>query len=236
MKTLTIGVLALMLALASAPFASAGVGSSIPVNGQHYNLNIIGAKNVGSVGDSNGHTMFVKMDGHTKIMMTQAADGQFVVTDRNGLDGSASFNIAPGHYNIYATALGKPNGKVNISAYGNFTDAVDGSTLIPLGYVDIARTKGSPTALNINKLFYVDVSLCTAADAGVCTETASYSETWVFDIPELIEYYWDYDNTGLKLLQVRLYPCTLDASGAASDYCRWEDGTPISSTKSVVSY
>ena len=197
------GVLTLVFGLLLISSASAGVGNSIPVNGEHYNLNIIGAKNVGDIGDSNGHTMFVKLDGRTKIVMTQDTNGEFKVTDRNGLDGRAGFNIAPGHYNIYATALGKPGGNVHIDSFGEFEDAVEGTTLILLGYVDISRDKGKPQSMNINELFYVDVTLCTAVDSeGNCTEWVQYEDFWVFDIEELLEYYWDYNNNGLKLLQV----------------------------------
>ena len=235
-KLLIGGIAAVVISLLVLSVVSAGVGNSIPVQGKHYNLNIIGAKNIGDVGDSMGHTLFVKLNGKTKIMMAQDPNGEFKVTDRNGLDGTAKFNIAPGHYNVYAAALGKPNGKAHIDAYGNFTDAVDGSTLILLGYVDIARSKGQPQSVNINQLFYVDVTLCTAVDAeGSCTEQVVYEDYWVFDIAELLEYYWDYTNNGLKLLQVRFYGCTLDPSGQASDYCRWGDGTPITSTKTILS-
>lgn len=214
---------------------SAGIGSSIPVNGKHYNLNIIGAKNVGEIGDSDGHTMFVKLNGNTKIIMTQDTEGQFRVTDRNGLDGSASFNLAPGKYNIYAAALGKPNGKTSIGANGIFEDAVEGSTLILLGYVDIERSKGSPKGVNINELFYVDVTLCTAIDnEGNCTEYVKYEDFWVFDIEELLGYYWDYNDNGLKLLQVRFYECQLDPSAQSDNYCRWADGSPIDSRKTVI--
>jgi len=135
------------------------------LSGAHYNLNIIGAKNVGDVGASDGHTMFVKLDGKTKIVMTQDPEGNFLVTDRNGLDGGASFNIAPGHYNVYARGLGKPNGNVDINAYGEFMDAETGEVLIPLGYVNISRSTGKPQTVNINNLFYVDVTICTAVDA-----------------------------------------------------------------------
>jgi hypothetical protein len=213
-----------------------GKGSTYPVNGQHYNLNIIGAKNVGDVGASDGHTMFVNLNGKTKIMMTQDLAGQFYVTDRNGLDGTASFNIAPGKYNIYARGLGKPGGKADISSWGLFQDALDGSQLILLGYVNIERAKGKSNAVNINNLFYVDVTLCTeiSVDTGECTKMTVYEDYWVFDIAELLDYWWEYDNTGLKLLQVRFYSCTLDATGTASDYCRWGDGSPIVSTKTVL--
>jgi len=223
-------------ALISAPVAAA---SPWQVNGPHYNLNIIGSKSIDKdVGASDGHTMFVKLSGMTKILMTQSPDGTFLVTDRNGLDGTASFNIAPGHYNVYARGLGKPGGKANISAYGNFTDALDGYALLPLGYVDISRSAGKSKPVNINDLFYVDVTLCTSVNTttGACNQTVTYKDTWVFDVPELLEYYWNYTNDGLKLLQLRFYGCTLDPTGTASDYCRWGDGTAISSTKTVVDF
>ncbi len=213
-----------------------GIGSSIPVNGKHYNLNIIGAKNVGDVGASQGHTLFVQLNGKTKIYMTQALDGQFVVTDRNGLDGSASFNIALGKYNVYATALGKPGGSTRVDAYGEFVDAIDGTTVQLLGYVNIERAKGTPKTANINNLFYVDVTLCLVEnpDTGECSKSVVYNDYWVFDIDELLSYWWDYNNKGLKLLQVRFYECTLDPTGTASNYCRWGDGSPIVSSRVIV--
>jgi hypothetical protein len=176
--------------------AYAGVGSSIPVNGQHYNLNIIGKEKHGDVGDSNGHTMFVKEYGRTQIYMTQG--DEFKVLDRNGLKGSAEFQIAPGFYDVYAVALGKPNKNVQIDAWGNFTDYTDvnGHVIIPLGSVDLTREKGKkPQSVDISYLFYVDVTV----------NNTLYQNYWVFAIPELNEYCWNYTNNGLKLLQVRFY-------------------------------
>ena len=229
-KTSIIAIGALVVAgLFLSSVVLAGVGNNdkngFQVNGKHYNLNIIGKDRHADVGDSSGHTMFVLENGRTKIIMTQNESGVFDVVDRNGLDRSAEFNIAPGHYNVYARALGKPGGHVNITANGTFNDTVEGTKLIWLGYVNINRTNpGKPTSVNINELFYVDVTINTAE--GV----ANYKDVWVFDIPELLEYYWDYDNHGLKLLQVRFYECTLD-DATAPDYCRWKDGSPIEPTK-----
>lgn len=59
MKRAYIGCMAAILLCAV--LASAGVGNTIPVNGEHYNLNIIGVDKHGEVGDSDGHTMFVKL-------------------------------------------------------------------------------------------------------------------------------------------------------------------------------
>jgi uncharacterized lipoprotein NlpE involved in copper resistance len=228
------------LLLSSGVFADVGNNdkNGFQVNGPHYNLNIIGVDKHGEVGDSSGHTMFVKLDGKTKIIMTQNESGVFDVVDRNGLDGRAEFNIAPGHYNVYARALGKPGGKAKITAYGNFTDAVEGTKLEWLGCVDINRTKGKqPQSVNINELFYVNVTISTLDEEGNIV-TVVYEDFWVFDIPELLEYYWDYNNGGLKLLQVRFYECKLinpdDYGNTAEypkDYCRWGDGSPIVSMR-----
>jgi len=218
------------LLLSSAVLAFGGNNKDgFKVNGKHYNLNIIGVgnDNHGDVGDSSGHTMFVKLNGKTKIIMTQDPEGEFDVVDRNGLQGPAEFNIAPGHYNVYAVALGKPtnNPDVDINAYGNFSDIVEGVKLIHLGYVNINRTTGKPKSVNINELFYVEVTINTTGGL------VHYKDVWVFDIPELLEYWWDYDNHGLKLLQVRFYECTIDPTKTAPDYCRWGDGGPIEPTK-----
>ena len=96
------------------------------------------------------------------------------------------------------------------------------------------REKRKSIALNINDLFYVDVTLCTEVDAdNNCTEWTSYQNTWVFSIAELLEYYWDYNNNGLKLMQMRLYPCEINPAGTGN-YCRNADGSPIVSSKTVI--
>ena len=131
--------------------------------------------------------------------MTQDPNGVFKVVDRNGLDdGVAEFNIAPGHYDVYARALGKPGGDLTITSYGLFED--DAGDFLYLDHVDISRETGKPKTVNINKLFYVDVTFLVGG------EEVSYHNKWVFDIAEFLEYFWDYDNKGVKLLQVRFYP------------------------------
>jgi hypothetical protein len=203
MKSLIIAVVVVSLTTA---YAFAGVGNEMP-SGPHYNLNIIGSKYEKDIGQSMGHTLFVKLRGKTRIYMTQATDGQFVVVDRDGTDGTAEFNIAPGHYDVYARALGKPGGEVHIESWGEFEDDED-VKLFKLGEVDLSREKKKPVTVNINELFYVTVTLCVDYDevGGVCNEYVTYTNEWVFDIAELLEYYWEYYNTDLKLLQVRFYP------------------------------
>ncbi len=247
-KTSLIAIGALVvcgLLLSSGVLADVGNNNKngFQVNGNHYNLNIIGAETVGNVdngnGNSMGHTMFVDLYGMTKIIMTQG--DEFKVVDRCGVDekpAKTEFMIAPGTYNVYARALGKPNKHVEICSYGEFQE-YDTTNILWLGCVDVkdtTREKGKPKSVNINELFYVDVILSILDEEGNIV-TVEYKDFWVFDIDELIEYYWEYDNDGLKLLQVRFYECRLinpaDYPGEnyPKDYCRWGNGDPIVSKK-----
>jgi hypothetical protein len=206
MKARIIAMITVLALCATVGVAFAGVGNEMP-SGPHYNLNIIATKEKDGVGESQGHTLFVKFNGKTRIYMTQAEDGQFEVTDRNGTDGTASFNIAPGHYDVFARALGKPGpGGVHIESWGEFEDYT-GSSFLKLGEVDLTREKGKPQTVNINNLFYVDVTLCLEYDetSGTCLDEVTYHNEWVFDIEELLQYYWEYYNVDVKLLQVRFY-------------------------------
>lgn len=191
---------------------TAGVGNGMP-SGPHYNLNIIGVKTtqeIKQVGNSMGHTLFVKLNGGTRIYMSQSQDGSFQVTDRNGLDGTARFNIgdsnptdARTHYLVFARGLGKPNGSVTITPGATFTD----ETAVPNFYLDdvtISRVAGKPKTENITGLFYVDVTIDPDGAAGPLDPIA-FNHSWIFDIPYLLEYWWDYVNNNLKLLQVRFY-------------------------------
>ena len=54
----------------------------------------------------------------------------------------------------------------------------------------------------------VDGSLCPALQVvqGETLNCTFYPNTWIFDIPDFAQYFWDIDNKGLKLLQLRFYP------------------------------
>ena len=192
-KTSIIAIGALVVAgllLSSGALAGNNLKGNGYPSGQHYNLNIIGVdKDDKPVGNSNGHTMFVKLDGHTKIIMTQATEGGvFQVTDRNGLDkDGAAFSIQSGVWDVYARVLGTPNGEVDIvSEY-----TIDGVSWVPLGTVKLTRETGkNPQAVNINKLFYLN------------------SKDWIFNIDGFDGYLWNYYNDNAKLCKVRFYENT----------------------------
>lgn len=208
MKKLCLGIAVVLVFGMIASVAVAQVGKGL--NGPHYNLNIIGVKREKDIGNSNGHTLFVLLGDEnnpklTKIVMEQGDD--FVVLDRDGTDGDALFQLGPGEYDVYAVALGKPGGKVDIEAIAEILDD-SGTQMISLGTAKLERKKGRPAREDISRLFRLTI---TVMIDGV---EYKYKNEWIFNILGLIEYYWNYNNKGCKLLQVRFYPKEADAAPA----------------------
>ena len=101
-------------------------GNGAP-SGPHYNLNIIGVPKdkTATMDNNSGHRIFVKLDGKSRILLTE---GPFQVLDANGTDGLAAFQLPNPDpdgdgttvYSVYARALGKPGGKATMN-----TGAID---------------------------------------------------------------------------------------------------------------
>lgn len=187
-----------VIVASAASMAMAGNGAP---SGAHYNLNIIGVpKNKSADMSSNmGHRIFVPLMGKTKILLSQ---GEFQVLDANGTDGSASFQLPNPDpdgdgitsYSVFARALGKPGGSARM-----VTCATDPLTLeevcSTLNYVAV-REKGKSSFTNVSSaLLYIYADL----DGDGVEERYS-----LFD-DRLEDYFWEYDNNGLKLLQLRFY-------------------------------
>ena len=174
-------------------------GNGAP-NGPHYNLNIIGVKSAKDVNKTSGNVIFVPLTGRTKINLTE---GTFAVLDGNGTDGSAAFqlpnpdptNSGTTTYSVWARALGKPGGSSSMK-----TCATDGATgdLYCSVYASVQmRTKAKQSFTDVSKeLLYV------YADTDGDGKLERYP---LFD-DALQDYFWQYDNSGLKLLQLRFYP------------------------------
>ena len=185
-------------------FAVTGTTGNGAPNGAHFNLNIIGVpkeKN-GGVWDNEGHRIFVKLWGvDTKIWLVKG--DTFNVLDSDGTDGSAKLQLMdpyPGTtttavYRIYIRALGKPDGSMGMTT--GFVDEF-GSYWYSLESVNLTRTKGqakfTDKTLELTTI-YVDMT-----DDGIDNPV----ELYLFD-NELYNYFWDYDNSGLKLLQMRIH-------------------------------
>ena len=46
----------------------------------------------------------------------------------------------------------------------------------------------------------------TCADEMVTGYCSDYTNEWIFNVAEFVDYLWTAENEGLKLLQVRFYP------------------------------
>ncbi|KKR83331.1 MAG: hypothetical protein UU73_C0004G0034 [Candidatus Daviesbacteria bacterium GW2011_GWA1_41_61] len=180
-------------------------GSGAP-SGTHYNLNIIGAPKgkTASLTESSGHRIFVPLTGSCKIKLSM---GDFAVLDGNCTDGPASFQLPspdPDNdgittYSVWVRALGKPGGKSTMTPCATYIDPTTGvaEEWCSTSQLVSVRTSGKQSFSDVSKLLlYVYVDL----DGDGTIERYP-----LFD-PTLQDYFWSYDNQGLKLLQMRFYP------------------------------
>lgn len=185
----------------------AAAGNGAP-SGAHYNLNIIGVSNpkTADMTNSDGHRIFVNLEGNTKIGLAEGSE--FKVLDANGTDGNgAKFqlpnpdpnNTGVTSYSVYARALGKPNGSANMTTCAQWLNPETGiyEELCSLAVLQVERTKGQQKFENVSKeLLYIYVDL----------NGDGIAERYNIFADELQDYFWSYDNNGLKLLQLRFYP------------------------------
>ena len=175
-----------------------GKGNGAP-SGAHYNLNLIGMDRDSSQDgtNGNGHRIFVKLWGNSKILLTE---GSFKVTDYNGLDGEAGFRLPKADancdgwsdYSVYVRALGKPGGGATMT-----TCVVDdGVELCSSESVTLSRSKGKSSFTNVSKELLTVLLWDGELDKWVRTPLFGDDE---------YGYLWDYDNQGLRLAQLRFY-------------------------------
>ena len=237
---------ALLLATASPPQATAApadTGNGAP-SGAHYNLNLIGVpkgKSADMKGAS-GHVIFVKLDGNSKIYLCEAgASGcegtsDFQVLDANGTDGDGALFALPNPdpdgdgatvYSVFARALGTPGGKsiTTTCATGPGEDGVlgteDDEEVCSMIQLELVRDSGRSRFQNVSKyLLYIYADL---------NGDTTLERVPLFD-DRLRGYLWDYDNAGLKLVQLRFYPCATivpdatDPNGMQVDTSCFENG------------
>ena len=185
--------------------SSAITGNGAP-SGPHYNLNIIGVKadhpKPLDFTGGNGRRIFVDLSGRTKILLKQ---GTFDVLDANGTDGNASFQLPEPDtnddditdYSVFIRGLGKPGGSASMITC--FTDDVTQEEVCNTGnqIVNVTAHGNENKFQNVTaQLLYIWADL--DGDGKV-------EKTPLFADP-LDEYYWYYDNDGLKIAQLRFYP------------------------------
>lgn len=180
-------------------------GNGAP-SGTHYTLNIIGVERKGNPANSrsNGRRIFVPLFNKCDIGLQQ---GSFDVLDYLcGFDGDrAEFQLpnpvgTSGNfaYSVYARALGKPGGSARMAAC--YEDAVTGEEWCNTSVVTLSRTGGKSTFSNVSRQL---LQVCADVNADPTITDLRY--VGLFDAVGS-DYWWEYDNTGLRLAQLRFYP------------------------------
>jgi len=213
--------------LVATGFAAPALADGINLKGPHYNLNIIGVENpkTAPMTDSERHTIFVGLGRKSSVTSNiYLAPGPFDVCDGNAFDAAHSctgdvianqgavFQLpcnsavptasgCPGgtfsaDYQIWGRALGKPGGSVSIKTCG--TDDT-GALVCSTGSALFVRGKGKSTFFDVTTSL-TTVNACFDVAGVVTCETIS-----LFD-PVLQDFFWQYSNNGLRLLQLRFYP------------------------------
>ena len=153
-----------------------------------------------------GHRIFVKLEGKSKINLGEGET--FEVLDANATQGPASFqlpnpdpdNDGLTEYSVWARPLGKPGGKSTTTTCA--VDELDVEWCSVYGMV-LVREKGKSSFSDVSKqLLYVYVDL--DAD-GTLERYPLFSDA-------LQDYFWDYDNNGMKLVQLRFYEVVSDVN------------------------
>lgn len=174
-------------------------GNGAP-SGPHFNLNIIGT-GTKSADITTGGRIFVPLKGSTKILLAEGDD--FAVLDANGTDGSAQFQLPAAdpdgdgvtNYEVFARALGKPGGASTLTTCA--TDPATGEELCSADSLSLVRTSGRQRFQNVSKeLLFVAVDL---DGDGVNEQVSLFDEA-------LQDFFWQVDNNGLRLAQLRFYP------------------------------
>lgn len=194
---------------------------------------------------SNRNTIFVPLDAKggvprkVTISYITTDANQFAVIDANATDDNLAVIEVPHEYcadyetgcvdllsfAVFAVGLGKPNGMTFVDANCNWDDLTYGDcteTLLMKSF-EIRRTnngKHKPKVIDITDVFRTE-KVCFDMDSDInpgCTSgDLEFENVWLFNITQLDEYYWEYDNRGLKLMQTRFYPTTSGSIGNVAE-------------------
>ncbi len=186
------------------------------------NRHVIAVKLNFNDGSQNG-TSPATLDKTNKIFLVE---GDFQVLDGNACDGDgATFQLPADPYTcpvddpdclntdptfqeylVYARALGSPKGSPSATMTTCATDpgadglfgTADDVIVCSTENVVLVRNKGKSSFSNVTKQL---TTLCLDTDGNGSCDT----RVGIFD-SSLEDYFWDYDNNGLRLAQLRFYP------------------------------
>jgi hypothetical protein len=184
----------------AAPAAFAGNGNGAP-SGPHYNLNLIGFAQGQTypTSGSGGNVIHVPLYGKCNIDLTE---GPFSVLNDNCTGGSNALfslpnpdpmNTGTSVYSVYAAARGKPMGSATADTC--FTDTTSGLQYCSVSIMTLTRKFGQNTYMNATQyLLYA-----YACVNGTIQRLPLFSQN-------TSNWYWAYDNSGLRNASLRFYP------------------------------
>ena len=164
----------------------------------------------------------------SKVNKILLQSGDFAVLDANATDGDgALFQLPdpnPGDgeapvYRVYARALGTPGGYATLTTCADEDgDGYDDTDDVWCGDngVTVGRDRGKPVKVEVTEnllKLVISVDPDTEPELSAClgtTDTADVDDpavqydVWLFD-PCFENYFWNYDNHGLRLLELRFY-------------------------------
>ena len=204
----TLFAAATLLAVGAAPVPTNVSAAETADDAGVFNLNLIGMEKVMPVpSGGGGHRIFVPLWGDCRIDLSE---GAFGVEDGNCTDdGTSAFRLPNPNpeddgvsaYRVYVRALGKPGGS---AVFQSCVEDGDG-TWCGTETVVVARAAGESPQMDISK---EALTVCHDRDGD-----GTYDREQIFD-DENADYYWNYQNSGLRLAQLRFYPNTpTDMSG-----------------------
>ncbi len=227
-------LLAIAVTLIAALPAVAGNGNGAP-SGQHYNLNIIGVDNPKNapMDGSNRHTIFVPLSGKCGIGLTQTPDW-------NGTYSTKDFQVLDG--NCFSKGVTVGDSTVTYSLNAAFQlpppDPYATGTLQYTVFVKVTSPKGSAAMQtcfydpNVGETYcntgmVLDLSKAnypkfTNVSKNLLTVCAYVNDKWQLEplfFDSNSQYWWEYDNKGLRHAQFRFYPKVADSSPYANTAC-----------------
>lgn len=189
--------------------AFGGTGNGAP-NGPHFDLNIHGVANGQGFNGNNQNNIFVPLFGKCTINLVQALTFDFQVLQPDCVNNPpASFSLpAPCAtvsqltglctstttvYSVWDRALSKPGGSSSITTCA--TDLTNTFVCSINAFVSVkTRSTGKSSFTNVSD----DLLFLTECVNGKSVSFPLFS-------PLFSNFLWQYDNTGLRLLQLRFY-------------------------------
>jgi len=156
-----------------------------------------------------------------KIFLQPAPVGEsFQVLDANATDANGALFQLPADvstsWTVWGRALGQPGGKSSTTTCAT-TAGLDGvlgtaddEIICSLATLNMDRTKGKQSFVNVSAdLLFISLTVDPTTNLALAT-CLGVTTTTVMNVPLfngcLQNFFWNYDNQGLKLLQLRFYP------------------------------